>query len=114
VTVLLSHSVYEDQVFEDFYELIVEHLSQNRWRDLKTKRIGSVEGTQINYNIVLYTYYLNTSIAVRLGILCLKKDVLYTSILNGVKNDPSNEFIGEVILKINVVYKPRKSKLNLI
>jgi hypothetical protein len=114
VTVLLSHSVYEDQVFEDFYELIVEHLSQNRWHDLKTERIGSVEGTQINYNIVLYTYYLNTSIAVRLEILCLKKDVLYTSILNGVKNDPSNEFIGEVILKINVLYKPRKSKLNLI
>ena len=26
-----------------------------------------------------------------------------TSVLNGLKNDPSYEFIGEVILKINVV-----------
>jgi hypothetical protein len=32
------------------------------------------------------------------------------SILNGLKND---EFIGEVILKINVV-KPRKSKLKFM
>ncbi|CAB4045163.1 Hypothetical predicted protein, partial [Paramuricea clavata] len=43
VTVLLSHSVYEDQVFEDFYELIIEHLSQNRWQDLKTERISSIQ-----------------------------------------------------------------------
>jgi hypothetical protein len=27
----------------------------------------------------------------------------YTSVLNGLKNDPSYEFIGEVILKTNVV-----------
>jgi hypothetical protein len=26
-----------------------------------------------------------------------------TTVLNGLKNDPSDEFIGEVILKINVV-----------
>ena len=46
ITVLLSHSVYEDQVFEDFYELIVENLSQNRWHeDLQTERISTIEGT---------------------------------------------------------------------
>ena len=33
---------------------------------------------------------------------------------NDFKNDSSYEFIGEVILKINVVYKPRKSKLKFM
>jgi hypothetical protein len=32
------------------------------------------------------------------------------NVVNDLKNDSSYEFIGEVILKINVVYKPRKSK----
>ncbi len=44
VTVLLSHSAFEDQVFFDFYELIVEDLSPNRWKELKTEIISSVEG----------------------------------------------------------------------
>ena len=35
---------------------------------------------------------------------CFVSDKARTaSVLNGLKNDPSDEFIGEVILKINVV-----------
>ena len=45
VTVLLSHSAYEDQVFLDFYELVVEDLGPNGWKELKTERISSVGGT---------------------------------------------------------------------
>ncbi len=52
VTVLLSHSAYEDQVFFDFYELIVEDLSPNGWKELKTERINSVEGIQIHRNVI--------------------------------------------------------------
>ena len=49
VTVLLSHSVYEDQVFMDFYELIVENLSSTTgWEDLKTERISSSKGMDSN------------------------------------------------------------------
>ena len=44
VTVFLSHSAYEDQVFLDFYELIVEDLSPNGWKELKTESISSVKG----------------------------------------------------------------------
>jgi hypothetical protein len=33
----------------------------------------------------------------------IKKCFGTASVLNGLKNDPSYEFIGEVILKINVV-----------
>ena len=45
VTVLFSHSLYEDQVFLDFYELIVKNLSMTGWQDLKTERISFMEGT---------------------------------------------------------------------
>ena len=44
VTVLLSHSVYEDQNFLDFYELVVENLCPSGWQDLKTEKISSLEG----------------------------------------------------------------------
>ena len=45
VTVLFSHSLYEDQVFLDFYELVVENLSTSGCQDLKTERISFMEGT---------------------------------------------------------------------
>ncbi len=50
VTVLLSHSVYEDQVFMDFYELIIKKLSPTGWEDLhvKTERISSSKGMDSN------------------------------------------------------------------
>ena len=44
VTVLLSHSLYEDQDFVYFYELIVESLSPTGWQELKTERISSIKG----------------------------------------------------------------------
>ena len=44
VTVLLSHSVYEDQNFLDFYELIVQDLCPSGWQELKTEKIRSIEG----------------------------------------------------------------------
>ena len=44
VTVLLSHSLYEDQDFLYFYELIVENLSPTGWQELKTERISSIKG----------------------------------------------------------------------
>jgi hypothetical protein len=44
VTVLLSHSAYEDQVFLDFYELMVENLGPSGWEELETERISSVQG----------------------------------------------------------------------
>ncbi|CAB4038413.1 Hypothetical predicted protein, partial [Paramuricea clavata] len=43
VTVLLSHSLYEDQDFLYFYELIVENVSPTGWQELKTERISSIE-----------------------------------------------------------------------
>ena len=44
VTVLLSHSLYEDQEFLDFYELVIECVSPAGLEELKTERIGSIEG----------------------------------------------------------------------
>ena len=44
VTVLFSHSLYEDQVFLDFYELIVENLSTGGCQELKTERISFMKG----------------------------------------------------------------------
>ena len=44
VTVLLSHSVYEDQSFLDFYELVVENLCPSGWQDLNTEKISSKKG----------------------------------------------------------------------
>ena len=45
VTVLLSHSLYEDKVFLYFYELIVENLTPSGCQDLKSERISKIEGT---------------------------------------------------------------------
>ena len=47
VTVLLSHSVHEDDIFLDFHELIVENLRQTGWQELKTKRISSIKGMDL-------------------------------------------------------------------
>jgi hypothetical protein len=44
VTVFLSHSLYEDQDFLYFYELIINNLSQTGWQELKTERISSIKG----------------------------------------------------------------------
>ena len=44
VTVLISHSVHEDDNFRDFHELIVENLNQTGWEELETERISSSEG----------------------------------------------------------------------
>ena len=41
VTVLLSHSVHEDENFLDFYELIVEKFSLTGWQELKMERNNS-------------------------------------------------------------------------
>ncbi len=56
VTVLLSHSIYEDQVFMDFYELIIENLSPNGWEDLKTERINSSKGMDSNIYVKYRTW----------------------------------------------------------
>jgi hypothetical protein len=51
----------------------------------------------------------------RAQLKCFISDKARTAmVLNGLKNDPSDEYIGEVIFKINVVYKLRKSKLKFI
>ena len=44
VTVLLSHSLYEDQSFLDFYELVIEIVSPAGLQELRTERISSIEG----------------------------------------------------------------------
>ena len=44
VTVLLSHSLYEDQDFLDFYELVIENVGPIGLQELKTERISSIEG----------------------------------------------------------------------
>ena len=44
VTVLLSHSLHEDQNFLDFYELVIENVSPARLEELKTERISSIKG----------------------------------------------------------------------
>ena len=49
VTVLLSHSLYEDQDFVYFYELIVESLSPTGWQELKTERISYIKGILVNF-----------------------------------------------------------------
>ena len=47
VTVLLSHSLSEDPVIQDFYELIVEKLDTNVCQELKTESISSIQGTSL-------------------------------------------------------------------
>ncbi|CAB4041383.1 Hypothetical predicted protein, partial [Paramuricea clavata] len=43
VTVLLSHSLYEDQDFVHYYELIVENLTTSGCQELKTEHVRSIE-----------------------------------------------------------------------
>ena len=61
VTVLLSHSLYEDQNFLDFYELVIENVSPAGLEELKTERISSIEGMDSNtcYHYTKYSF-LNT------------------------------------------------------
>ena len=44
VTVLLSHSLYEDQDFLYFYELVVKNLNPNGCQELKTEQISAIKG----------------------------------------------------------------------
>jgi hypothetical protein len=48
------------------------------------------------------------------SVLYLIKHWRTASVLNGLKKDPSDEFIGHVISKMKVVYQPRKSKLKFM
>ena len=50
VTVLLSHSAHEDQIFRDFYELLVEKLSPSGWQQIKAELIRSSKGMNSNIN----------------------------------------------------------------
>ena len=58
VTVLLSHSLYEDQDFLDFYELVIENVSPAGLEELKTERISSIEGMHSNtcYHYMKYAF----------------------------------------------------------
>ena len=53
VTVLLSHSLYEDQDFLDFYELVIENVGPVGLQDLKTERISSIEGMDSKLKIII-------------------------------------------------------------
>ena len=53
VTVLLSHSLYEDQDFLDFYELVIENVGPAGLQDLKTERISSIEGMDSKLKIII-------------------------------------------------------------
>ena len=44
VTILLSHSLYEDKDFVYFYDLVVKDLSQACCQDLKAERTNIIEG----------------------------------------------------------------------
>ena len=44
VTVFLSHSIHEDNIFRAFYELIVKDLSHPGSQELKTEHISSSKG----------------------------------------------------------------------
>ena len=54
VTVLLSHSLYEDQDFLDFYELVIENVGPTGLQDLKTERISSIEGMDSKLIMIIY------------------------------------------------------------
>ena len=45
VTVFLSHSLYEDDDFRHFYDLIVENINSSGCQELATERISSIEGS---------------------------------------------------------------------
>ena len=53
VTVLLSHSLYEDQDFLDFYELVIENVGPAGLQELKTERISSIEGIDSKLIIII-------------------------------------------------------------
>ena len=53
VTVLLSHSLYEDQDFQDFYELVIENVDPAGLQDLKTERISSIKGMDFKLIIII-------------------------------------------------------------
>ena len=53
VTVLLSHSLYEDQDFLDFYELVIENVDPVGLQELKTERISSTEGMDSKLMIIM-------------------------------------------------------------
>ena len=53
VTVLLSHSLYEDQDFLDFYELVIENVGPAGLQELKTERISSIEGMDSKLMIII-------------------------------------------------------------
>ena len=53
VTVLLSHSLYEDQDFLDFYELVIENVGPAGLQELKTERISSIEGMDFKLKIII-------------------------------------------------------------
>ena len=53
VTVLLSHSLYEDQDFLDFYELVIENVGPAGLQELKTERISSIEGMDSKLVIII-------------------------------------------------------------
>jgi len=52
VTVLLSHSLAEDQDFLYFYELIAERISPVSYQELETEPISSIKGIHILNNAV--------------------------------------------------------------
>ena len=62
VTVLLSHSLYEDQNFQDFYELVIENVGSAGLQELKTERINSFEGMDSNtcYYYMKYVAFWTT------------------------------------------------------
>jgi hypothetical protein len=62
VTVLLSHSLDEDQVFLYFYELIVENLSPNGCQELKTERVSSIEGIHNLNSVIIINQFAELSI----------------------------------------------------
>ena len=62
VTVLLSHSLYEDQDFLDFYELVIVNVSPAGLKELKTERISSIEGMDSNTCYHYMKYALSTQI----------------------------------------------------
>ena len=53
MTVLLSHSLYEDQDFLDFYELVIENVGLAGLQELKTERISSIEGMDFKLKIII-------------------------------------------------------------
>jgi hypothetical protein len=58
-----------------------------------------------------FKYYLNREQETKAECRFISDKVRTACVSNGLKNDLSYEFIGEII---NVVYKPRKSKLKFI